>query len=157
MPVAELEIGMGRTARVAYELDDVAIIPSRRTRSSSDVSTAWQIDAYRFEIPLVTQPADAIISPGVAAEVSQLGGLAVLDGEGLWSRYPDAQQRIDDLIAFGADADDLDEVIHEIQRLYAAEVSLELLGQSIREMRSGGGTVAVRLSPQNAPAGWPSR
>ena len=67
MPVAELEIGMGRTARVAYELDDVAIIPSRRTRSSSDISTAWQIDAYRFEIPLVTQPADAIVSPGVAA------------------------------------------------------------------------------------------
>jgi IMP dehydrogenase len=148
--VADVEIGMGRNARAAYELDDIAIVPSRRTRSSSDISTAWQIDAYRFEIPLVTQPADAIVSPAVAAEVSRLGGLAILDGEGLWGRYPDAQQRIDDLVAFGADADDLDDVIREIQRLYATGVSVDLLGQSIREMRSGGGTVAVRLSPQSA-------
>ncbi len=150
--VDSIEIGMGRSARAAYELDDVAIVPSRRTRSSSDISTAWQIDAYRFEIPLLTQPADAIVSPDVAAEVSRLGGLGVLDGEGLWGRYPDAQRRIDDLVAFGAAADDLDDVIREIQRLYAAQVSVDLLTESIREMRSAGGTVAVRVSPQNASA-----
>ena len=74
----EVEIGMGRTARSAYDLDDVTIVPSRRTRSSSDISTGWQIDAYRFEIPLITQPSDAIVSPAVASAVSAIGGLGVL-------------------------------------------------------------------------------
>ncbi len=114
----EVEIGMGRTARSAYELDDVSIVPSRRTRSSSDISTSWQIDAYRFDIPLLTQPTDAIVSPAVAAAVSGLGGLGVLDGEGLWARYPDPQRVIDELIAQGEAADDPDEMIAALQKVY---------------------------------------
>jgi len=73
-----VEIGMGRTARRAYDLDEVEIVPSRRTRSSSVVSTAWQIDAYRFDLPLVTHPTDAIVSPGMAVAVGELAGLGVL-------------------------------------------------------------------------------
>jgi IMP dehydrogenase len=150
--VPEIEIGMGRTARSAYELDDISIVPSRRTRSSSDVSMAWQIDAYRFEMPLITQPTDAIVSPGLAAEVSALGGLGVLDGEGLWARHADPQKVIDELLERAAVADDPDEVIAAIQQAYAAPVSIDLLTEAIHSLRDGGGTVSVRLSPQNAAA-----
>jgi len=148
--VPEVEIGMGRTARSAYELQDVTIVPSRRTRSSSDISTAWQIDAYRFEIPLLTQPTDAIVSPSVAGAVSALGGLGVLDGEGLWARYPDPQRVIDDLLELGAAADDPDEIIGALQKIYAAPVSVDLLTEAIHTLRDLGGTVSIRLSPQNA-------
>ena len=146
----EVEIGMGRTARSAYELQDVTIVPSRRTRSSSDISTAWQIDAYRFEIPLLTQPTDAIVSPAVAGAVSALGGLGVLDGEGLWARYPDPQRVIDDLLQLGAAADDPDELIGALQKVYAAPVAVDLLTEAIHTLRDLGGTVSIRLSPQNA-------
>src|SRR5690625_4584422 len=81
-----VEIGMGRTAMRGYDLDDVEIVPSRRTRSSQDVSLAWQIDAYRFDIPLVTHPSDAIVSPASAVRIGELGGLGVLNAEGLWAR-----------------------------------------------------------------------
>src|SRR5256885_15701445 len=89
-----VEIGMGRTARRAYGLDDVEIVPSRRTRSSKDVSTAWQIDAYRFDIPLITHPTDAIVSPVTAIAIGQLGGLGVVNAEGLWARHPEAEAAI---------------------------------------------------------------
>lgn len=146
----EREIGMGRTARTAYELADIAIVPSRRTRSSSDISIAWQIDSYRFDVPLVTQPTDAVVSPAVATAVSGIGGLGVLDGEGLWARHADPQRVIDELLDRAAAADDPDDIIAEIQRVYAEPVSVDLLTEAIRTLRESGGTVSVRLSPQNA-------
>src|SRR5438874_13519261 len=82
---------MGRTARQAYELHDVEIVPSRRTRSSAVVSTAWQIDAYRFDLPLVTHPTDAIVSPTSAMAIGKLGGLGVLNAEGLWARHANVE------------------------------------------------------------------
>ncbi|GAA2004262.1 GuaB3 family IMP dehydrogenase-related protein [Nakamurella flavida] len=145
-----VEIGMGREARRAYALDDIAIVPSRRTRSSSEVSTAWQVDAYRFEIPMLTRASDAVVSPAVATEVGRLGGLGVLDGEGLWSRYEDPQAVIDELVAVGMAAQDPDEIIAALQKAYSRPVDPELLTRSIGEIRAGGGTVAVRLSPQNS-------
>ena len=89
-----VEIGMGRTARRAYGLDEVQIVPSRRTRSSQDVSTAWQIDAYRFDIPLITHPTDAVVSPATAVAVGGLGGLGVLNAEGLWARHANAEEAL---------------------------------------------------------------
>ena len=89
-----VEIGMGRTARRTYELDDINIVPSRRTRSSQDVSTAWQLDAYRFEIPVVAHPTDALVSPEFAIEMGRLGGLGVLNGEGLIGRHADVEAKI---------------------------------------------------------------
>jgi len=127
---------MGRSARRAYELDDVTIVPSRRTRSSADISTVWQIDAYRFDIPMLTHPSDAIVSPAVASEVSRLGGLGVLDGEGLWARYPDPQRVIQELLAQGAAADDPDEMIAALQRAYAMPVSQDLLADAIGTLRT---------------------
>ena len=90
MPVREtVEIGLNRFARRGYDLDEVSLVPSRRTRDVDDVSTAWQIDAFRFEIPLVTSPSDAVVSPATAIAVGQAGGLGVLNAEGLWTRYDD--------------------------------------------------------------------
>ncbi|GGM02875.1 GuaB3 family IMP dehydrogenase-related protein [Nakamurella endophytica] len=163
-----VEIGMGRTARRVYGLDDVAIVPSRRTRSSSQVSTAWQIDAYRFEIPLLTQPTDAVASPASVAEVNRLGGLGVLDAEGLWSRHADPAAVIASIVgrdpgdpdgAGGThgtddiddeDGFDADAVLAALQQAYSAPVQPDLLAEAIGSVRAAGGTVAVRVSPQNA-------
>lgn len=148
--MTDVEIGMGRTARRSYTLDDVSIVPSRRTRSSSEVSTAWQIDAYRFEIPFLTQPSDCVVDPATAVAVGRLGGLGVLDGEGLWARHAQPQQVIDDLVVLAGDAESDADVTAAVQRAYSPPVSMDLLTEAIHTLRDGGSTVAVRLSPQNA-------
>jgi IMP dehydrogenase len=145
-----VEIGMGREARRTYDLSDVAIVPSRRTRSSAEVSTAWQIDAYRFEIPLVTDSSDSVVSPAVAVQVGRLGGLGVINAEGLWSRHSNAQAVIEEIVDAAANHEDPDEATRLLQRAYAAPVSDDLLAETIGQVRAGGGTVAARMSPQNA-------
>jgi IMP dehydrogenase len=145
-----VEIGMGRTARQAYELDDVEIVPSRRTRSSQVVSTAWQIDAYRFDIPLITHPTDATVSPDSAVAIGQLGGLGVLNAEGLWARHANAQEALERLAAAADDADDPAVLVRMLQELHAAPIQPDLLTESISKVRDSGVTVAVRVSPQRA-------
>ncbi|MEO6088118.1 MAG: GuaB3 family IMP dehydrogenase-related protein [Umezawaea sp.] len=145
-----VEIGMGRTARRAYELDDIEIIPSRRTRSSKDVSTAWQIDAYRFDIPLITHPTDAIVSPGTAVAVGELGGLGVLNAEGLWARHANVEEALFRLVEASEDTDDPGAPVKVLQELHSAPVRLDLVAAAIKEVRDSGVTVAVRVSPQRA-------
>ena len=134
-----VEIGLGRSARRGFHLGEVSLVPTRRTRGSRMVSTAWQIDALGFELPLVAAPSDATVSPDTAAEIERLGGLAVLDGEGLWARCEDAAYR---LAGLGDD-------IAALQQAYASPVQPDLLRQRIRQVREGGARVAVRLSPQH--------
>ncbi len=145
-----VEIGMGRTARQAYELDDVEIVPSRRTRSSKIVSTAWQIDAYRFDIPLVTHPTDAIVSPDTAIAVGQLGGLGVLNAEGLWARHSDVEAALGtlvDAVEAGAEPAQLTSIL---QGLHSAPIQQDLITESLKRVREAGVTVAARVSPQRA-------
>src|SRR5215208_2462767 len=97
-----VEIGLGKTARRGYHLDEIAIVPSRRTRDVDDVSTAWQLDAYPFRIPCVGHPSDATMSPATAVALGRLGGLGVLNVEGLWTRYADPTKILEEL----ADLDD---------------------------------------------------
>jgi IMP dehydrogenase len=146
-----VEIGMGRTARRAYDLDDVEIVPSRRTRSSAVVSTAWQIDAYRFDLPLVTHPTDAVVSPATAVEIGQLGGLGVLNSEGLWARHADVEDVMHRLIDTAKDEDST-ALVRLLQELHAAPLQPDLLAESIRIVRESGVTVAARVSPQRAAA-----
>ncbi|HET8582095.1 MAG TPA: GuaB3 family IMP dehydrogenase-related protein [Jatrophihabitans sp.] len=134
-----VEIGLGRSARRGYHLDEIALVPTRRTRGQAMVSTAWQIDAHAFDLPLVAAPSDAIVSPTSAVEIERLGGLAVLDGEGLWPRYEDA----------GAELAVLGDDTAQLQRVYAQPVSPELLRARIAQLRASGVRVAVRLSPQH--------
>ena len=143
-----VEIGKGRSASRAYSLRDISIVPSRRTRGQGDVSTAWQIDAFRFDLPFVATPSDATMSPSAIGEVNRLGGLGVLNGEGLWCRYEDPQA----IYAWLSALSDQPEanLAQMLQEAYAPPVDPDLLARRVKELREGGGTVAVRLSPQNA-------
>ncbi|MBF9325727.1 GuaB3 family IMP dehydrogenase-related protein [Mycobacteroides chelonae] len=145
-----VEIGMGRTARRTYELDDVNIVPSRRTRSSQDVSTAWQLDAYRFEIPVVAHPTDALVSPQFAIELGRAGGLGVINGEGLWGRHADVEARIAEVVEVAQKEPEPSAAIRLLQQLHSAPIDPELLATAIAEVRAAGVTTAVRVSPQNA-------
>lgn len=141
---------MGRTARRAYDLDDVEIVPSRRTRSSKIVSTAWQIDAYRFDLPLVTHPTDAIVSPASAIQIGQLGGLGVLNAEGLWARHANVEEVLQILLEAAENLDDPTLLTRELQRLHSAPVRLELIAEALKTVREAEVTVAARVSPQHA-------
>jgi IMP dehydrogenase len=134
-----VEIGLGRSGRRAYHLGEIALVPTRRTRGSAMVSTQWQIDAHTFELPLIAAPSDAVVAPDTAVEVERLGGLAVLDGEGLWARYDDP----------GAELAKVDGDSRQLQQIYAKPVSPDLLRSRIAELRSSGVRVAIRLSPQH--------
>ncbi|AHC24441.1 GuaB3 family IMP dehydrogenase-related protein [Mycolicibacterium neoaurum] len=151
-----VEIGMGRTARRTYELDDINIVPSRRTRSSKDVSTGWQLDAYRFEIPVVAHPTDALVSVEFAIEMGKQGGLGVLNGEGLIGRHADVEAKIAQVTDVAAGASDESAAIRLLQELHAAPLNPELLGAAVARIRESGVTTAVRVSPQNAAALTPS-
>ncbi|MBY6718040.1 GuaB3 family IMP dehydrogenase-related protein, partial [Rhodococcus sp. BP-110] len=143
-----VEIGMGRTARRTYELEDVDIVPSRRTRSSKEVSTAWQLDAYRFDIPIVAHPTDALVSPSFAIELGKRGGLGVINGEGLWSRHADVESVIDQLVELAESDVDADAPVKMLQKLHAAPLQPDLLAAAVAQVREAGVTVAVRVSPQ---------
>ncbi|MEJ3743777.1 GuaB3 family IMP dehydrogenase-related protein [Actinomycetes bacterium KLBMP 9797] len=143
-----VEIGLGKTAQRGYHLDDIAIVPSRRTRDVDDVSTTWQLDAYPFQIPCVAHPSDAIMSPTSAVTLGRLGGLGVLNVEGLWTRYEDPTKVLEEL----ASLDDEAPTTRRLQEVYAEPIRPELIGERVRQMRAGGVTVAVRVSPQHTLA-----
>ncbi|WP_031465482.1 GuaB3 family IMP dehydrogenase-related protein [Sciscionella sediminilitoris] len=144
----QVEIGAGRTATRAYEFYDLDIVPSRRTRSSRDVSTAWQIDAYRFDIPLVTHPTDATVSPETAIRIGRLGGLGVLNAEGIWARHAEPEKAIARLVE--AATEDPAKAVGLLQELHAAPIQENLLTEAVRTVREAGVTVAARVSPQHA-------
>ncbi|MGW4243688.1 GuaB3 family IMP dehydrogenase-related protein [Nocardia sp. NPDC004722] len=150
-----VEIGMGRTARRTYELDDIDIVPSRRTRSSKQVSLAWQLDAYRFEIPFLAHPTDALVSPSFAIELGKAGGLGVINGEGLWARHADVDAKIQQLTEI-AEKEGTEAAVAALQELHAAPMQPDLLAAAVAQVRAAGVTTAVRVSPQNARALTPA-
>ena len=143
-----VEIGLGKVARRGYHLDDIAIVPTRRTRDVDDVSTAWQLDAYPFAIPGVAHPSDATMSPEAAIAFGRLGGLGVLNVEGLWTRYEDPAKLLDEL----AGLDEVAPATSRLQEAYAEPIKPELIGERVKQIREGGVTVAVRVSPQHTLA-----
>jgi IMP dehydrogenase len=151
-----VEIGLGRTARRTYELDDINIVPSRRTRSSQDVSTAWQLDAYRFEIPVVTHPTDALVSVEFAIEMGKIGGLGIINGEGLIGRHADVQAKIAQVVEAAEKEPEPSAAIRLLQQLHSVPLDPDLLGAAVARIREAGVTTAVRVSPQNAQALTPA-
>ena len=138
-----VEIGRGKSGRRAYALEEIGIVPSRRTRHPDDVSIAWQIDAYRLDLPLVVAPMDSVVSPATAIAVGRLGGLAALDLEGLWTRFDDPEP----LLAEAAELDDA-AATRRLQEIYNEPIREDLIGQRIEQMHAAGITTAARLSPQ---------
>ncbi|QGU02809.1 putative oxidoreductase [Corynebacterium kalinowskii] len=150
-----VEIGMGREARRSYSLNDISIVPSRRTRSSKDVDTTWNIDAYTFDIPVMSHPTDALATPEFVIEMDKQGGLGVINAEGLWGRHADLDGAISRVIQIAREellSTDIlsSKAIAALQELHAAPLDTELLSERIAEVRASGATVAVRVSPQRA-------
>jgi IMP dehydrogenase len=141
--VTDIEIGRAKRGRRAYSFDDIAIVPSRRTRDPEEVSVAWQIDAYRFELPLLAAPMDSVMSPRTATMLGRYGGLGVLDLEGLWTRYEDPTELLVEVGQLRGVA-----ATRRLQEIYAEPIKPELITARLREMREAGITVAGSLSPQ---------
>ena len=139
----EIEIGRAKRAKPAYAFDDIAIVPTRRTRDPQDVSTSWAIDAYKIDLPVVAAPVDSAMSPSSAIALGKLGGLGVLDLEGLWTRYEDPTQQLEEI----ANAKDED-ATSVMQRIYQKPIQPELITARLKEIRASGVTVAGALSPQ---------
>ena len=139
----EIEIGLGKKGRLAYSLDDVSIVPSRRTRDPQDVSTSWQVDAYEFDVPVIGAPMDSVTSPATAIAMGKMGALGVLDLEGLWTRYDDPQPLLDEIAELPAES-----ATERIQQIYAEPIKPELIVERLHEIRDAGVTVAGALSPQ---------
>jgi IMP dehydrogenase len=141
--MVEIEIGRAKRGRRAYSFDDIAIVPSRRTRDPEEVSVAWQIDAYRFELPILGAPMDSVMSPETAVAFGKHGGLGVLDLEGMWTRYDDPSDLLAEVAGLhGAQA------TARLQEIYAEPIRPELITARLRQMRESGVTVAGSLSPQ---------
>ena len=141
--MSEIEIGRGKRGNRSWAFDDVAIVPSRRTRDPQDVSTAWNIDAFKFDLPVLAAPMDSVVSPATAIQIGKLGGLGVLDLEGLWTRYENPEKQLSEIIGL-SDA----EATVRMQQIYAEPIKPELIRDRIAEIRAGGVTVAAALSPQ---------
>ena len=141
--MADIEIAPGKRARTAYSFDDISIVPSRRTREPNEVSTTWQIDAYKFGLPLLAAPMDSVVSPDTAIEIGRLGGLGVLNLEGLWTRYDDPRVPLGEIASMPEK-----NATKRMQEIYAAPIRPELIKDRIKQIRDAGVTVAASLSPQ---------
>ena len=147
--MTEIEIGRGKRGRRAYSFDDVAIVPSRRTRDPEEVSISWQLDAYHFELPFVAAPMDSVMSPDSAIEFGRLGGLGVLDLEGVWTRYEDPTSMLAQISTLDGSA-----ITARMQEIYAEPIKAELISARLRQMRDAGIVVAGALSPQRTQEHW---
>jgi IMP dehydrogenase len=141
--VAEVEIGIGKSARRAYGFDDIAIVPSRRTRDPEDVDISWEIDAFTFELPLMASAMDGVVSPASAIEIGRLGGLAVLNLEGLWTRYEDPDPLLREIAELSTE-----KATARMQQIYMEPVKPELVGERIREMKDAGIVTCASVTPQ---------
>lgn len=141
--MTDIEIGRGKRARRAWAFDDVAIVPSRRTRDPEDVSVSWSIDAFTFPTPVIAAPMDSVVSPATAIEIGRLGGLGVLDLEGVWTRYEEPLPILQEISALPAG-----DSTARLQEVYAEPIKPELVAARLAEIRAAGVPVAGALSPQ---------
>jgi IMP dehydrogenase len=139
----EIEIGRGKKARRAYGFDDIAIVPSRRTRDPDDVDISWKLGDYRFEIPLLASAMDGVVSPATAGIIGRLGGLGVLNLEGIWTRYEDPESLLERIAGLPKD-----EATREMQEIYREPIKPELIAQRIAEIKAEGVVVSASLTPQ---------
>ena len=141
--MSEIEIGRGKRGNRSWAFDDIAVVPSRRTRDPRDVSTAWNIDAYSFALPVLAAPMDSVVSPETAIAIGKLGGLGVLDLEGLWTRYEDPTKQLKEIEGLSEA-----EATVGLQRIYSEPIKPELIRDRLAQIRKAGVTVAGALSPQ---------
>lgn len=144
-----MEIGRGKRGRQAYSLDDVALIPARRTRDPEDVNVSWQFDAYHLDIPVVAAPMDSVMSPESVIEFGKLGGLGVLDLDGLWTRYEDPRPLLEEIAALPQG-----QTTSRLQEIYSEPIKDSLIRERVEQIRDAGIVTAGRFSPQRVLDHW---
>src|ERR671916_1013217 len=145
----EVEIGRGKKGRRAYGFDDIAIVPSRRTRDPDDIDITSMLGPYRFELPLLASAMDGVVSPETAAILGKLGGLGVLNLEGIWTRYEDPDTELERIAGQPKEIATV-----EMQRIYSEPVKEELIAQRVREIKEEGVVAAASLTPQRVRDYW---
>ena len=139
----EIEIGRGKKARRAYGFDDIAIVPSRRTRDAEDVDIGWKLGPYLVELPLLASAMDGVVAPSTAIALGKMGGIGVLNLEGLWGRYRDADQQLEEISKLPKE-----EATRRMQEIYTAPLDADLMAERIREIKAAGVLAAASLTPQ---------
>jgi IMP dehydrogenase len=139
----EVEIGRGKKGRRAYGFDDIAIVPSRRTRDPDDIDITWTLGPYRFELPLLASAMDGVVSPKTAGAIGKLGGLGVLNLEGIWTRYEDADVQLEKIAKLPAE-----QATRGMQEIYKEPIKPELIAQRVREIKQEGVVAAGSMTPQ---------
>jgi len=145
--VAEVEIGLGKSARRAYGLGDISLVPSRRTRDPEDIDLSWEIDAFSFDLPIMAAAMDSVVSPTSAVSIGQLGGVGVLALEGLWTRFDDPEPLLAEIAGLDAQGANV-----RLQQLYAEPIKPELIRDRIKQIRAAGVTSCAAITPQRLPA-----
>ncbi|MDA8080193.1 MAG: GuaB3 family IMP dehydrogenase-related protein [Actinomycetota bacterium] len=141
--MAEVEIGIGKSGRRAYGFDDIAIVPSRRTRDPEDVDISWEIDAFKFDLPLMASAMDGVVSPASAIEIGKLGGVGVLNLEGLWTRYEDPEPLLKEIAEL-----EPEKATQRMQEIYSEPIKLELVTERIRQIKVAGVVTSASVTPQ---------
>ena len=141
--MAEIEIGIGKSGRQAYGFDDIAIVPSRRTRDPEDVDITWEIDAFKFGLPVMASAMDGVVSPRTAIAIGKLGGVGVLNLEGLWTRYENPDPLFEEISEL-----DTDKATARMQQIYSEPIKPELIRDRIKELKAAGITSCASLTPQ---------
>jgi len=139
----EIDIGIGKSGRRAFGFDDIAIVPSRRTRDPDDVDISWQVDAFAFGLPMLGAAMDSAISPATAIEIARLGGLGVLNLEGLWTRYEDPEPYFEEIASLPPE-----KATRRMQEIYLESIKPELIGRRVEELADAGIVTAGSLTPQ---------
>jgi IMP dehydrogenase len=139
----ELEIGKGKKGRKAYGFDDITIVPSRRTRDPDDIDITWTLGPYRFELPMLASAMDGVVSPKTAGIIGTLGGLAVLNLEGIWTRYEDPDAELEKIAKLPQK-----QATRGMQEIYRQPVKPELIAQRIEQVKAEGVVAAGSLTPQ---------
>ena len=141
--MTEIEIGRSKRARTGYGFDDISIVPSRRTRDSDLVSLQWQIDAFKFDTPVLGAPTDSVMSPATVIALGRAGGLGVLNLEGVWTRYDDPEPLLAEIAGLPADL-----ATNRMREIYAEPIKPELIRDRLSQIRDAGVVVSGSLSPQ---------
>ncbi len=141
--MTDVEIGIGKKARRAFAFDDIAIVPTRRTRDPDDVDIGWTLGEHLLELPLLASAMDGVVSPRTAVEIGRLGGLGVLNLEGVFTRYADADEQLERIASFAPE-----EATRGMQEIYARPIDPGLIGRRIREIKSAGVLAAGAFTPQ---------
>lgn len=141
----DIVIGRGKTARRAYGIDEIALVPGLRTLDPSLADTSWTLGGIQRDIPIIASAMDGVVDTRMAVLLSQMGALGVLNLEGIQTRYADSGPILKQIAAVGKT-----EFVALMQKLYAEPVQPDLIKQRIQEIKTQGGIAAVSATPAGA-------